>query len=437
MATTELFQRLTVALAIGLLIGLERGWQMREEAEGERAAGLRTHALAALLGGVWAAISLRLDTNGSGGGIALGLAFAVTGGTIILFRYRETQHEGTFGATTVVAALLAFALGALAVMGDMAAAAAAAVATAGLLALKGSLHGWVRRLTWPELRSMLLIAAMSVILLPVLPNRTIDPLGAINPFEIWLLTVMIAAISFAGYVAIKVTGARRGIALTGFAGGLASSTVVTLTLARMAKDEPEQEALTAGGALIAGATMMARVIGLVAVTKPVLLDRIALPLAAAAAVTTLGGLALVTRPSPARNGEETIALKNPLDLAAVLRFGALLTLIGVLAQVMTRLVGSAGVYALAAISALVDVDAITLSMTRISDGTLSSGVAAGAILLAVAVNTITKTVLGWTAGSPGFGRRLTIAAAAAIAAGLACYAIGPIGLSGLILPRPA
>ena len=428
METTELFQRLTLALAIGLLIGLERGWQMRDEAEGERAAGLRTHALTALLGGVWGAISLRLDP---GSGTLLGIAFAVVGGTVVLFRYRETSHEGTFGATTAVAALLAFALGVLAVVGDLAAAAAAGVTVAGLLALKNALHGWVRRLTWPELRSVLMLAAMSSILLPVLPNRTIDPLDAINPYEIWLLTVMLAVISFAGYIAIKLTGARRGIALTGLAGGLASSTAVTLTLARLAKAQPGKHRLMAGGALIAGATMLVRVLVIVGVTKAALLPRLTAPLLAAAAVSALAGLYLVTRDRLADDDESTITLGNPLDLASVLKFGTLLTMVGVLARVLTQVAGSTGAYALGAISGLADVDAITLSMARLSSGPLGQEVAVQAILLAVSVNTVTKAALAGTMGGAELGRTMAAMTALAIIAGLAAYAISPFLIEAL------
>jgi len=147
--TFELIQRLAVALAIGLVIGIERGWKQREEAEGDRAAGLRTHALAGLLGGIWGALAL---SSGDWGAVALGLAFVVFSATIAAFRYREMEHDKSFGATTVVAAMVAFALGALAVMGDETAAAAAGVAAAMLLALKSALHGWLKRLTWEELR---------------------------------------------------------------------------------------------------------------------------------------------------------------------------------------------------------------------------------------------------------------------------------------------
>ena len=125
-----------------------------------------------------------------GGAIALGLGFIGFSSAIILFRYRETAHDGTFGATTIVAAMLAFALGAFAVLGDVRAAAATGVVVAVLLALKAVLHDWVKRLTWTELRSGLVLLAMTCILLPLLPNRTVDPWAAINPFELWLMTIM-------------------------------------------------------------------------------------------------------------------------------------------------------------------------------------------------------------------------------------------------------
>jgi uncharacterized membrane protein (DUF4010 family) len=174
-----------------------------------------------------------------GGPIVLGLAFVVFSSAVILFRYRETADEGTYGATTVVAVMLAFALGALAVVGDQRIAAASAVAASCLLAMKALLHNWIKHISWVELRSGLVLAAMTIILLPILPNRTIDPWSAINPYEIWLMTVMITAISFAGYVAVKLTGERQGIVLSGIGGGLASSTATTVLLSRLARDHPQ------------------------------------------------------------------------------------------------------------------------------------------------------------------------------------------------------
>ena len=258
MDTFELVGRLAVALAIGLVIGIERGWKQRGEAEGERAAGLRTLALSGLLGGIWGALALNA---GQAGVIALALAFTAFTAAIAVFRYREMVHEKTFGATTVVAAMLAFALGALAVLGDKTAAAAAGVAAALLLALKSALHEWVKRLTWEELRAGLILAAMTVILLPLLPDRELSPTFPVNPHEIWLLTILIAALSFAGYVAIRLAGPSIGVLLSGLAGGLVSSTAVTLNMARLARADGERCNVFAAGVLAAGAVMMLRVLG--------------------------------------------------------------------------------------------------------------------------------------------------------------------------------
>lgn len=414
METVELFQRLSVALAIGLLIGLERGWQAREDAEGERAAGFRTHALAALLGAVWGAIS---NQTGIGGAVALGLAFSAFAVAIILFRYRETAHDETFGATTVVAAMLAFALGAFTVVGDMQAAAAAGVATTGLLALKAVLHGWVQRVTWPELRSGLVLLAMTVMFLPLLPDRTVDPWRAVNPFEIWLMTIMIAVISFFGYIAIKAAGGMGGVAITGVAGGLVSSTAVTATLARLAREYCEQQRLFVAGALLASATMVVRVLAIVALTNMDLIPLLVAPFGAGAATLTAAALVFMRQAMSNSPADESFAPRNPLDLGVVLRFGLLLTSISVLARLATDVAGGAGAIGLAAVSGIADVDAITLSMARLDRAALGRQEAAVAIGVAVAVNTIAKAILTWWIGGAGPGWRMSLASALAVAAG--------------------
>ena len=416
MDTIELFQRLSVALAIGLLIGLERGWRSRDDPEGERAAGLRTHALAGLLGGVWGAIALR--SQSSGGAVALGLAFTVFSAAIVLFRYRETMHDRTYGATTVVAAMLAFALGAFATLGDAQVAAAGSVAATALLALKGLLHTWVKRLTWEELRSGLVLMAMTFIMLPLLPNRTVDPWGAVNPHAIWLMTILIAVLSFAGYLAIKITGEDRGILITGIAGGLVSSTATTMTLARLVREHPARQSLLVAGMLLSGATMVARVLGIVGIINPAMLARLVLPLGAGGLVLAVGGLLLMRRPRGATEGQSCLDVRNPFDSATVLKFGALLTAISIATRLVTRMAGNAGAYALAAISGLMDVDAIALSMAQLVPGELATEVGANAIVVAVAANTLAKAGLSWIAGGAGPGWRMLLVSIFAITAGL-------------------
>ena len=230
--TLEILTRLGLALAIGLLIGVERGWRERTQAEGERTAGLRTFALIGLFGGLGGLLSKEL------GAPALGLVFFAFAAAATLFRWRETEHEGTFGMTTLVAAFLAFSLGVYAAVGGMAVAAAAGVATAGLLAAKEWLHAWLRVVTFAELRATLTLLAMSFIALPVLPDRGYGPYQALNPHSLWLMTIAIAGVSFIGYVAVKAGGARYGTLLAGMAGGLVSSTAATLDLARKARAAP-------------------------------------------------------------------------------------------------------------------------------------------------------------------------------------------------------
>lgn len=413
METLELFQRLSVAFAIGLLIGLERGWQERTEREGGRTLGLRTLALTGLLGGIWGAIA---RAGGPGGYLALGLAFVIYSLAIGVFRFRETQAEKTFGATTLVAAMTTFALGAYALIGDQNAAAAAGVVVAALLALKRLLHDWLRRLTWIELRSVLVLLAMTFILLPLLPDRAVPELGGLNPYEIWLLTIMIAAISFAGYVAVRLVGETRGIVITAVSAGLVSSTAVTVTLARLAGENPERNDLLTGGALLAGVTMVLRVLVVVAIINSGLLAGIGPPLVAGAAVLAAGAFVLIRRRGSDGADASGLTLSNPFELPTVLKFGALLAAIMLATKLVAGAAGKAGLIALAALSGIADVDAITLSMARQVGGSDVSSIGAMAILTAVGVNTISKAVLALSTGGRGPGVPMLVVSAIAVAA---------------------
>lgn len=414
MDTYQLIQRLAVALAIGLMIGIERGWKQRDEPEGERAAGLRTLALSGLLGGVWGALA---SAAGPSGLVALGFAFSAFTLVISLFRYREMLREGSLGATTVVAAMLAFALGAFAVLGDPRAAAAAGVATALLLALKAWLHAWVNKLTWEELRSGLTLLAMTVIMLPLLPDRELSPWLPINPREVWLMTVFIAALSFAGYVAIRIAGSEFGILLSGLVGGLVSSTAVTLNMAHLAREHASHRDMFAASTMLAGAMMMIRVLVVVAVVNVALFPLLALPLVLGA-LTQVGFGALLAWRSQDQPGEAAaLELRNPFELGSVLQFGAMLAVIMALSNGAAAWAGSAGAYILAAISGVLDVDAISLSMARLAPGQLAATSAVIAILIAVAVNSIAKVALAASAGGRAYAMQLLPALAATLFAG--------------------
>ncbi len=398
MSEQELLTRLGLALAIGLLIGVERGWRERDQAEGERTAGLRTFALIGLLGGVWGALHALV------GPLPFAAAFLAFAGGFTLFKWRESEREGDFGATTLIAALLTFALGSLAVLGDMTVAAAAAVAMAALLAAKRWLHGWIETLTWEELRATLILLAMSFIALPVLPDRGFGPFAALNPHGLWLMTIAIAGVSFIGYVAVRVAGTRYGTLVAGVAGGLVSSTAVTIDCARKAKAEPDTARIELAGALAASAIMFLRILVIVALFGPGHLALLAAPLVAAALILVGAAVAFGARWTEEHGDSDRHKhFRNPFELVSVLRFAALLAVILVASKGLIVLFGGSGAVGAAAVAGLADVDAITLSITQVHGAAITGAEAAIAIFVAALANSVTKTGIAFVAGTPRFG----------------------------------
>lgn len=242
--------RMGVALAIGMLIGLERGWSTRDLPEGGRVAGVRTFGLVALVGAVAALLSEVL------GGVVLGFGFVALVVILLSGRYLKRAKAKDIGATTIVAALLTFALGAVAMTGSLGLAASAGVLAALLLSIKAELHSAIRKIDRQELLAVLELLIMSVVLLPVLPNRGFGPWQSLNPFEIWTMVVLICSLSFVGYVGVRLLGERRGITLAALAGALVSSTAVAITLSRLPNPDRNQARLVGGaiGFLVAAAS---------------------------------------------------------------------------------------------------------------------------------------------------------------------------------------
>ncbi|WP_026379240.1 MgtC/SapB family protein [Afifella pfennigii] len=417
MSEMELLLRLTAALAIGVLIGLERGWKTRRAEDQKRAAGFRTFALSGLLGGISAALAEVL------GGLFIGFAFFGFSLAFVSFHWLQARDEGHFSVTTVVAGLVTFVLGALAVAGDQRIAAASAVAAALLLALREPLHRWIARLTWEEVRAVLILVAMTFLLLPFLPNRTVDPWDAINPYQIWLLAILIAAISFGGYVAMKVFGSRLGLMMTATAGGLASSTATTVTFARMARERPGTWRLLSAGILVSSIVMTARVGVFAAALNAALLPLILPALLVSGGALTLGAALLASgRSAPA--GAE-LAIANPLDIGTTLRLAAILAVIMLSVGIVLQEFGDEGVIAIAAISGLADVDAVTISMVQMSKSTLADVTAVQAVLVSVAVNTVSKAAIAAFLGGRRVGLAVGLASLVAlIGIAVAAAAIG-------------
>lgn len=410
----EQFLRLGVALAIGLLLGLERGWHARALPEGQRVAGIRTFGIAGLLGGTAAVLS---ETFGA---LLIAVFFSALTALAVVGHWRASLRSPDVSITTTVALLVAFALGALAGVGELGVAASAAVIVTLLLGFKPELHGMLRRIERKELLATFRLLLISIVLLPVLPNQTVDPWEAVNPYRIWWMVVLVAGISYVGYFAIRLAGRRRGVLLTGLLGGVVSSTAVALNFARMARKNAPMQGLLAAGVGLAAATMFPRMLVMATIIAPSLFKHLVWPLLTASAVAFAGAAWLAWRSEgdPQERGGEGLEPRNPVELKVALPFGLLLALIMVLARAFREWFGDPGLYLLAGVSALGDVDAITLSLaSMIERGETTATVVASATMLAAATNTALKAVLVAAIGHARMGLRLAGPLLAALLAG--------------------
>ena len=409
MDETLLALHLGAALAVGLIIGLERGWTDRDRPEGRRAAGLRTFAITGFGGGIAAVLAPDLGPGPL-------LLFLLGIGAYMLAAYLR-DSQGSLGLTTEVATLVTVLLGAAAGTGHHLAGIGGAVVVALLLREKARLHGWLDRFTPAETAAALQFLLIAVVVPPLLPDRTLDPWQAINPAKIWWLVVLVAGLSFAGYAAVRIAGPRVGTLLTGLLGGLVSSTALTLVFARQARAAPQAAPALAAGIVAAWAVMVVRIGVLVLVLYPPLFLTLAVSLAGAAAVAIGLGLWL-WRAAADRSGEAP-PLGNPLDLWSALKIVALIVVVLLLSKLLDATLGVAGLYLLAAVSGLADVDAITLSAARMAEGGLETAAGAAVVLIAAGVNTLVKAGLAVGLGGRAMALRILPATAAMLAAGAA------------------
>lgn len=382
--TLELLLNLATALGVGLLIGTERSWSGRDNI-GQELAGIRTFGLAGLFGGLAA---LSASHFGAAAWIAMFvvLALLTIAGYVI-----ESRAYADHGMTTEVALLLTFLLGSLAVAETRLLAASVAVVVALLLSLKARLHGALRKLSEAELSGALKLLFISVVLLPALPNEGYGPWQAFNPYTTWWMVVLIAGIGFAAYVAIRLLGTRHGLMVTALLGGIVSSTAMTITLARL-NTEKLRPALAAG-LLATSALMFPRVLLEVGLINRALLPSLLAPMVTAGLIYSAGALFYYLRAGQQPQSGAEPPLKNPFELGPALRFAGLLVVILFLVEGAQRLLGDTGIYLVALLSGLTDVDAITLSLSNSARTDLSEMVAVRGIFLAALSNSLVKAGL--------------------------------------------
>lgn len=396
LADFEPWWRFGFALLIGALIGLEREFYQQKQGTPDFA-GIRTFSLITLLGSVTAFL---VDDFG------LILAALALGGLILMTTVSYSgaleRTESEPGITTEVAAILTFLYGVL-VMGEHATVAIAlAVITSFLLALKGRLHGAIRNMSSEDIHVALQFALVAAVILPLLPDRAIDPFGLLNPFQIWLMVVFISGIGFTGYVLMNILGPSQGITLMGILGGLASSTATTISFSSASRENPHMGPHYARAVIMASTVMFPRVLFLVLVIYPPLVFEVIVPLA----TMTIVGLLFIfvfnkeTQIDPS-SSPPSFKIGNPLKLSTAIKFGLLFAFVLIFVEFSQTYLGSTGVYLTSFLTGLTDVDAITLSVTRLAaNEKLLQQVAGISVFIASLMNTISKGAISYVSGSP-------------------------------------
>jgi len=404
------------AVLLGAMVGIEREKRKAEEGETSGTAGLRTFTLLALLGAAAAWLSRSTSSPW-----ILALALFIVGAFVVAgyFVAARANPEST-GLTTEVAAIVVFLLGAMVMLGHSELAIGLGVVTAAVLAYKQPLHGFVDKLGWDDVYAGLRLLIATFIALPLLPDEPIDPWGALNPYKLWLLVILISSLSLVGYVLTRLLGPARGTALTGLAGGIVSSTAVTLSFAKEGRDDPQSAVALSCGILLAWAVMFVRVIVIVAAINRPLLTHVLVPFVAMAAVVGVFAAFLYFRGGSVDGAAARGSLKveNPFSLTAAAKFAAFFAVVLLAVKIVQAHFPPSGLYAVAALAGLTDVDAITLSMSEFAKAG-EANVAVIAIVIASLTNTIVKCGMAFVLAGPTLGKPLLVATMVALAAGLA------------------
>ena len=411
-----IFTRLLLALALGAIVGAERE-KNAKKSDDFTFGGIRTFMFISLLGAMSALISTEYFEwfiipvfCGLMVFVGVGYYFAV-----------KLSNGKSIGITGELAALLVFIIGFLSYTNHVLVSIAIAIITATFLYLKEWLHKFLKGVSEKEIYSALIFGILAFVILPFLPNQTYGPFSVFNPYKIWLMVVFISGLSFIGYVLIKVFDSKKGIALTGFLGGLVSSTAVTISFSGKSKEEKNAHIikLLLFGVLVANTIMIVRVLIEVFVLNKALLSILIIPLAVMAATALLcSAYAWFTREKSTKEQKADVHHESPLNVSTALKFGILFAIVLFVIKLAQIYFGKTGIYIASIVSGFVDVDAITLSVANMAGGDISLKIAATAITLAVMSNIMVKFVYASIFGSKPFRRYLGIAMGLVILSGI-------------------
>jgi uncharacterized membrane protein (DUF4010 family) len=418
---TNLAWSLLAALLSGALVGIER--EKSKAASGNVGiGGVRTFTLFALAGALGGLLAKDLGSAPVLVAVVLGVTALVIAGYVVQSRSRPDA----VGLTTETAGLAVCLLGAACTSGHREAALACAIVVSAFLAYKEPLHGLVAKLAPDDISAGIKLLAASFIVLPLLPNTPIDPWGALKPQSLWMLVILMAALSLVGYVATRALGSERGTAITGLTGGLVSSTAVTLSFARRSREEGGAgDAVLAAGTFLAWCVSFARVLILAALVHPPLVRSLAVPLGAMLLVTAGVAAALLRRRASAPDAPKpAVPLRNPFSLLEAAKFAALFAVVLLVLAIVQQYFPQGGTYVVAALAGTTDVDAITLGSAALArNGDATVEVAAGSIVVAALTNTIVKCGVSAGLGGALLRRAALALTAVLVAIGLAALAL--------------
>ncbi len=411
----QTLQIFAISIILGALVGVERQFSRADDTS-KSAIGLRTFIFLSLLGTTSALITEIV------GMLFFAFAFVGVFATLLISYMVITRQSEDVGVTTEMAAMLVFLIGALVWWDMKELAVALAIAVTVFLSLKETLHDWAGHIQKEDIYAALKFAIITFIILPVLPNKTYGPLNAFNPYETWLVVVLISGIGFVGYILLKILGPTRGIGLAGLFGGMVSSTAVTLAFSRRSKQAPALFPAFAFVIIIACTTMFPRVLFEVWVVNHAMLPRLFPSMAILTAVGGIFSLWYFLRVQK-KPDTEPVKFRNPLDFSMAVKFGILYAIILLIAQLARSYSGDSGLMVVSALSGFAKIDAIVLSVARMARTELDTHTATQAIVLATLSNTFFKGILIWIIASPQLRGWVVGALATILGTGIILYLI--------------
>lgn len=408
-----LYLRLAIALGLGMLVGFQREWAEKG------VAGVRTFALISLLGALSGALAEEFGGWIVAAGVVALAAVLVMGNVM-----RMNQGEQDAGTTTEVAALLMFIIGATAAIGPTAAAVVGGGAMAVLLHWKRPLHEFTRNFDENEWRAIIRLVLIGLVILPILPNESYGPYHVVNPFQIWLMVVLIVGISVGAFIAYKLLGPRVGTLLAGVFGGLISSTATTVSYSRGVRHHKEIATLSAAVILMASAVVFLRVLFEIWLVGGNLLLHVGPPVAVMMLLTA--AIAAVTFLLGQREPAPKVQPGDPADLKAAILFGLLYMAVLLGVAFAKDYFGASGLYAVSALSGLTDMDAITLStMQLVNQELIEPGLSWRLILVGSMANMVFKGATVAVLGNRYLFVRVAAAFGLAIVGGVAILVFWP------------